>query len=193
MPAFFAPTHGHRRHEPCSSVIFLHHNGHRTALCKRSMYLASASPTIVYAIQLTLCLRQAAHISRPHYRKWHFTVEERHFILIKVPLYDRPSAIFRGTGDTVPSAQATARSCQSRPTETLSPPHVDDDPYFSAKSLAVACFFTIFAPRKDVLCGNSSVGRAQPCQGWGRGFKSRLPLQRRRNGGIGRHEGLKIP
>ena len=26
-------------------------------------------------------------------------------------------------------------------------------------------------------CGNSSVGRAQPCQGWGREFKSRLPLK----------------
>ena len=25
-------------------------------------------------------------------------------------------------------------------------------------------------------CGNSSVGRAQPCQGWGREFKSRFPL-----------------
>ena len=25
-------------------------------------------------------------------------------------------------------------------------------------------------------CGNSSVGRAQPCQGWGRGFESRFPL-----------------
>ena len=25
-------------------------------------------------------------------------------------------------------------------------------------------------------CGNSSVGRAQPCQGWGREFESRLPL-----------------
>ena len=24
--------------------------------------------------------------------------------------------------------------------------------------------------------GNSSVGRAQPCQGWGRGFESRSPL-----------------
>ena len=30
--------------------------------------------------------------------------------------------------------------------------------------------------RKKRECGNSSVGRAQPCQGWGRGFKSRLPL-----------------
>ena len=25
--------------------------------------------------------------------------------------------------------------------------------------------------------GNSSVGRAQPCQGWGRGFESRFPLE----------------
>ena len=30
----------------------------------------------------------------------------------------------------------------------------------------------------DLSCGNSSVGRAQPCQGWGRGFESRFPLQR---------------
>lgn len=44
--------------------------------------------------------------------------------------------------------------------------------------------------------GNSSVGRAQPCQGWGRGSESRFPLSLSlpcRNGGIGRHEGLKIP
>ena len=27
-----------------------------------------------------------------------------------------------------------------------------------------------------LACGNSSVGRAQPCQGWGRGFESRFPL-----------------
>ena len=26
-------------------------------------------------------------------------------------------------------------------------------------------------------CGNSSVGRAQPCQGWGREFESRFPLR----------------
>ena len=25
--------------------------------------------------------------------------------------------------------------------------------------------------------GNSSVGRAQPCQGWGRGSESRFPLE----------------
>ena len=29
-------------------------------------------------------------------------------------------------------------------------------------------------------CGNSSVGRAQPCQGWGREFESRFPLKRRK-------------
>ncbi len=29
----------------------------------------------------------------------------------------------------------------------------------------------------SVTCGNSSVGRAQPCQGWGREFESRFPLQ----------------
>ena len=28
------------------------------------------------------------------------------------------------------------------------------------------------------ICGNSSVGRAQPCQGWGREFESRFPLHR---------------
>ena len=28
-------------------------------------------------------------------------------------------------------------------------------------------------------CGNSSVGRAQPCQGWGREFESRFPLHHR--------------
>ena len=47
---------------------------------------------------------------------------------------------------------------------------------------------------------SSSVGRAQPCQGWGRGFESRLPLiflpslikDKCSSGGIGRHAGLKI-
>ena len=29
------------------------------------------------------------------------------------------------------------------------------------------------------FCGNSSVGRAQPCQGWGREFESRFPLRER--------------
>merc|ERR1712000_351774 len=31
-------------------------------------------------------------------------------------------------------------------------------------------------PRKR-KSGNNSVGRAQPCQGWGREFESRFPLQ----------------
>ena len=37
-----------------------------------------------------------------------------------------------------------------------------------------------FLPAKAAVttnCGNSSVGRAQPCQGWGREFESRFPLQ----------------
>ena len=29
---------------------------------------------------------------------------------------------------------------------------------------------------RNALGGNSSVGRAQPCQGWGRGSESRFPL-----------------
>ena len=29
--------------------------------------------------------------------------------------------------------------------------------------------------------GNSSAGRAQPCQGWGREFESRFPLQIQKN------------
>ena len=31
-------------------------------------------------------------------------------------------------------------------------------------------------PEKRKQCENSSVGRAQPCQGWGRGFESRFSL-----------------
>ena len=31
--------------------------------------------------------------------------------------------------------------------------------------------------RNPAKCGNSSVGRAQPCQGWGREFESRFPLK----------------
>ena len=33
--------------------------------------------------------------------------------------------------------------------------------------------------KSEGICGNSSVGRAQPCQGWGREFESRFPLQKR--------------
>ena len=56
-------------------------------------------------------------------------------------------------------------------------------------------------------CESSSVGRARPCQGRGRGFEPRLSLQEKASllgeviffecrecpgGGIGRHAGLKI-
>jgi hypothetical protein len=33
-------------------------------------------------------------------------------------------------------------------------------------------------PSPAPICGRSSVGRAQPCQGWGREFESRRPLQK---------------
>ena len=33
------------------------------------------------------------------------------------------------------------------------------------------------APVLFYICGHGSVGRAQPCQGWGRGFEPRCPLQ----------------
>ena len=35
------------------------------------------------------------------------------------------------------------------------------------------CIFAFFLK----ICGSSSVGRAQPCQGWGREFESRFPLK----------------
>ena len=63
----------------------------------------------------------------------------------------------------------------------------------SEKSSTFALAFrgTLLGNRKN--CGNSSVGRARPCQGRGREFESRFPLQGCSNGGIGRHEGLNIP
>ena len=38
-------------------------------------------------------------------------------------------------------------------------------------------FFEKVLVKTAYICGNSSVGRAQPCQGWGREFESRFPLQ----------------
>gem|GEM_PF-4140050 len=35
----------------------------------------------------------------------------------------------------------------------------------------------VIASGIEVLSGCSSVGRAQPCQGWGHEFESRYPLQ----------------
>ena len=33
------------------------------------------------------------------------------------------------------------------------------------------------SPTRGTISGSSSVGRAQPCQGWGREFESRFPLK----------------
>ena len=48
---------------------------------------------------------------------------------------------------------------------------------------------------KQLKCGNSSVGRARPCQGRGREFEPRFPLHFKicPSGGIGRRKGFKIP
>ena len=34
------------------------------------------------------------------------------------------------------------------------------------------------SPTRGTISGSSSVGRAQPCQGWGREFESRFPLNK---------------
>ncbi len=41
------------------------------------------------------------------------------------------------------------------------------------------------APVLFYICGHGSVGRAQPCQGWGRGFEPRCPLQAQQPGYYG--------
>ena len=41
------------------------------------------------------------------------------------------------------------------------------------------------APVLFYICGHGSVGRAQPCQGWGRGFEPRCPLQGQQPGYYG--------
>ena len=41
------------------------------------------------------------------------------------------------------------------------------------------------APVLFYICGHGSVGRAQPCQGWGRGFEPRCPLQTQQPGYYG--------
>ena len=40
----------------------------------------------------------------------------------------------------------------------------------------------VLISRRKTKSGNSSVGRAQPCQGWGREFESRFPLSEYING-----------
>ena len=47
--------------------------------------------------------------------------------------------------------------------------------YLCTRNQENGCF-----PERNLQCGNSSVGRAQPCQGWGREFESRFPLNARR-------------
>jgi hypothetical protein len=39
--------------------------------------------------------------------------------------------------------------------------------------------------KRKQICESSSVGRAQPCQGWGREFESRLPLKSQQSVEIG--------
>jgi hypothetical protein len=63
--------------------------------------------------------------------------------------------------------------------------------------LSDCIFATLLEKLPEALSGSSSVGRARPCQGRGRGFESRLPLSPLINvycpgGETGRHAGLKI-
>ena len=55
---------------------------------------------------------------------------------------------------------------------------------FSAFFFKKVCRIKINAylcnPIREVR-GNSSVGRAQPCQGWGREFEPRFPLQKKKS------------
>ena len=44
------------------------------------------------------------------------------------------------------------------------------------KSITFALAFREMLLLEGKTSGNSSVGRAQPCQGWGRGSESRFPL-----------------
>ena len=46
----------------------------------------------------------------------------------------------------------------------------------SKKNSTFATALSEMLPVKEKKCGNSSVGRARPCQGRGRGFEPRLPL-----------------
>ena len=48
-------------------------------------------------------------------------------------------------------------------------------PYLYLCAQISDCFLNLNCNSK-FISGSSSVGRAQPCQGWGRGFESRFPL-----------------
>ncbi len=75
------------------------------------------------------------------------------------------------------------------------------DKFWQFKNNAYLCI--AIAKKQVAQRENSSVGRAQPCQGWGRGFESRFSLKTPRillignasskcpGGGIGRHATLR--
>ena len=70
------------------------------------------------------------------------------------------------------------------------------DKFWQFKNNAYLCI--AIAKKQVAQRENSSVGRAQPCQGWGRGFESRFSLNVRPRmltkcpgGGIGRHATLR--
>jgi hypothetical protein len=65
---------------------------------------------------------------------------------------------------------AFTRSGVRSPSPPLAP-SAEHDP-----ALLGRCAAAGRALKSSPLRGNSSVGRAQPCQGWGRGFESRFPL-----------------
>ena len=104
------------------------------------------------------------------------------------------------------SSVGRARPCQGRGREFESRFPLQGGILGTARAEAK---FTLIMPSREQECrllkagGNSSVGRARPCQGRGREFESRFPLHKVPSeigifckclsGGIGRHEGLKIP
>ena len=66
--------------------------------------------------------------------------------------------------------QRSAKPCTA--VRIRSRPHLKKIIFILENSFIFANFFT----KKSLICESSSVGRAQPCQGWGREFESRLSL-----------------
>ncbi len=48
---------------------------------------------------------------------------------------------------------------------------------YAEKFVSSKIMRTFATQNQNSECENSSVGRAQPCQGWGRGFESRFSLK----------------
>ncbi len=59
------------------------------------------------------------------------------------------------------------------------------DKFWQFKNNAYLCI--AIAKKQVAQRENSSVGRAQPCQGWGRGFESRFSLHKTFNRNLDRH------